>query len=145
MEGSPDGWGKISAVRISAWRNQNEYDSVAAITNIKPAVQNADVLVIMAASCVSPNDPESKGYASYAAAFAQSLEDLGIEAYTTSDLDVTEQALAKTKIAVRLYTSAASVAVCGRNFRRRRRAVAETCRCVSQTGRPDFQELGSAS
>ena len=103
MEGSPDGWGKISAVRISAWRNQNEYDSVAAIANIKPAVQNADVLVIMAASCVSPNDPESKGYASYAAAFAQSLEDLGIEAYTTSDLDVTEQALAKTKIAVLPY------------------------------------------
>ncbi len=103
MEGSPDGWGKISTVRLSAWRNQNEYDSVAAIANIRPAVQNADVLVIMAASCVSPNDPESKGYASYAAAFAQSLEDLGIEAYTTSDLDVTEQALAKTKIAVLPY------------------------------------------
>ena len=103
MEGSPDGWGKISTLRVSAWRNQTDYDSVAAIANIKPAVQNADVLVIMAASCVSPTDPESRGYASYAAAFAQSLEDLGIETYTTSDLDVTDMALQKTKIAVLPY------------------------------------------
>ncbi|MBR5025769.1 MAG: hypothetical protein IKX48_11930, partial [Victivallales bacterium] len=103
MEGNPDGWGKIDTLRISAWRNQDEYDSVAAIANIRPSVQNADVLVIMAASCVSPKDPESKGYASYAAAFAQALADLGIDAYTTSDLDVTEQALQKTKIAVLPY------------------------------------------
>ena len=103
MEGNPDGWGKISTLRISAWRNQDEYDSVAAIANIRPSVQNADVLVIMAASCVSPKDPESKGYASYASAFAQALTDLGIDTYTTSDLDVTEQALQKTKIAVLPY------------------------------------------
>ena len=102
-EGIPDGWGKIDMIRLSFWRNQDNYDSVAVIANIRPSVQNADVLVIMAASCVSPKDPESKGYASYAAAFAQGLEDLGIETYTTSDLDVTEQALAKTKIAVLPY------------------------------------------
>ena len=103
MEGTPDGWGKIDTMRISAWRSQADYDSVAAIANIRPSVQNADVLVIMAASCVSPKDSESKGYASYAAAFSQSLNDLGIDAYTTSDLDVTEQALRKTKIAVLPY------------------------------------------
>ena len=103
MEGTPDGWGKIDTMRISAWRSQADYDSVAAIANIRPSVQNADVLVIMAASCVSPQDSESKGYASYAAAFSQSLNDLGIDAYTTSDLDVTEQALRKTKIAVLPY------------------------------------------
>ena len=48
------------------------------IANIAVSDEKPDVIIIPAESLIGPDDPESKGYMSYAANFGKSLANVGI-------------------------------------------------------------------
>ena len=102
IEGSPAGWEHIDAIRISFWRGDNQ-DSVAAIANLAVVGSNPDIIVVRAESNVHANNPESKGYSSYAASFSSTVDALNIACATVSDLDLSAAMLESPAIVVLPY------------------------------------------
>lgn len=101
-EGTPQGWGAIDTMRLSAWRAADR-DTTCAIANPAPVGSDARVLVVRADSCVSSNQAESQGYARYAEHVASCLEDAGIGYALLSDHDVTPERLAGRKLVLLPY------------------------------------------
>ncbi|MDQ0290296.1 glycoside hydrolase family 10 protein [Oligosphaera ethanolica] len=102
IEGSPAGWEHIDAIRISFWRGDNQ-DSVAAIANLAIVGSNPDIIVVRAESNIHANNPESKGYSSYAASFSSTVDALNIACATLSDLDLNAAMLETPSIVVLPY------------------------------------------
>jgi uncharacterized lipoprotein YddW (UPF0748 family) len=111
-EGSPAGWGQIDTLRISFWRS-GEYDSLAAIANLAVLGSRPEVIVLRAESNIRPNDPESKGYSSYAASLSGSIDALNISCATVSDLDLTAAMLEAPSIVVLPYNPRVPAEVLG--------------------------------
>ncbi len=103
IEDKPEGWGNIREIRLSVWCNYDDADSVAAIANLRPLSQDMDTLVITAASCAQPGDPETPGYTQFAMQLSQSLTDLGLDSCTIADWDVDDSLLQKVKTAILPY------------------------------------------
>ena len=102
IEGSPAGWEHIDAIRISFWRGDNQ-DSVAAIANLAVVGSKPDIIVVRAESNIHANNPESKGYSSYAASFSSTVDALNIACATVSDLDLNAAMLENPSIVVLPY------------------------------------------
>lgn len=101
-EGEPAGWGKVDTIRLSAWRGADK-DTFCGVANLQPVGADADILVIRADSCASPDNPESKGYATFAENVASCLSDAGLAHALLSDLDVTPERLQGRKLAMLPY------------------------------------------
>ncbi len=87
-EGNPSGWGDISAIRLSFWTGQDKKDTFAAVANLSVLEYKSDIVVMTADSCIRPGNPENKGYSQFAAAIVRTLDTLGLESATVSDLDI---------------------------------------------------------
>ena len=101
-EDSPAGWEHIDAIRISFWRGDDQ-DGVAAIANLAVVGSNPDIIVVRAESNVHANNPEAKGYSSYAASFSSTVDALNIACATVSDLDLNAAMLESPSIVVLPY------------------------------------------
>jgi uncharacterized lipoprotein YddW (UPF0748 family) len=101
-EGEPAGWGQIDTIRVSAWRGTAK-DTYCGIANLEPVGADADILVVRADSCASPDNPESKGYAKYAENVAACLADAGLDHALLSDRDVTTERLQGRKLVILPY------------------------------------------
>ncbi|NMA44986.1 MAG: family 10 glycosylhydrolase [Lentisphaerae bacterium] len=102
IEGTPAGWEHVDAIRISFWRG-NDQDSLAAVANLAVVASNPDVIVLRAESNIHANDPESKGYSSYAAAFSSTVDALNITCALVSDIDLSAETLESPSIVVLPY------------------------------------------
>ncbi|MCK5802582.1 MAG: family 10 glycosylhydrolase [Lentisphaeria bacterium] len=96
-EGTPAGWGKIDAIRISMWRGQ-DLNTECAIANLGAIGSNPTVLIVRADSNSGPGNSESKGYSQFAATVATTLKELGLEYALVADTDVTAEMLAFPKL-----------------------------------------------
>ncbi len=104
FEGNPGGWGNIDVMRIGYWRTTDgNGEATLGIANIAASDEKPDVIIIPAESLIGPDNPESKGYMTYAANFGKSLANIGIPYRTVSDKELSAEALADAKIAVLPY------------------------------------------
>jgi uncharacterized lipoprotein YddW (UPF0748 family) len=101
-EGEPAGWGKVDTIRISAWRGAAK-DTFCGIANLRPVGSDADIVIVRADSCATPDNPESKGYATYAEHVAACLADTGLDHALISDHDVTAEHLKGRRLVILPY------------------------------------------
>ena len=94
-EGSPTGWGKISAIRISAWRG-SDTDTEFFIRDIRKSGvlgKDAPVAVIRGESVAKSSPNEARSVEQFSESMAESFRSLGIGAAVISDLDLTADSL----------------------------------------------------
>jgi len=98
-EGTPAGWGKIGALRISAWRS-SDTDTEFYVADFGLLGANAAIAIIRGESVTrnSPQEAESVGI--YAEAVAQALKGLDLPFAVISDLDVTAERLKSKKLLI---------------------------------------------
>ena len=101
-EGKPEGWEKISTMRISGWRAGTN-STVCAIANVATSGVKPDVAVVYAESLAAKGGAESKGYMQFAANVSASLDALGVGSAIIADTDLTPELLAPMKAVVLPY------------------------------------------
>ena len=95
-EGVVEGWEKISTMRISGWRAGTN-STVCAIANVATSGRKPDVAIVYAESLAAKGGGEAKGYMTFAANMAATLEALGVGATIIADTDLTPELLAPMK------------------------------------------------
>ena len=101
-EGAPEGWEKISTMRISGWRAGTN-STVCAIANVATSGTTPDVAIVYAESLAAKGGAESKGYMQFAANVSASLDALGVGSAIIADTDLTPELLAPMKAVVLPY------------------------------------------
>ena len=101
-EGRPDGWGKISTMRISGWRAGTN-STVCAIANVATSADVPDVAIVYAESLAAKGGASAKAYMDYAQKVSTSLEALGVGTTLIADTDLTPELLAPVKAVVLPY------------------------------------------
>ena len=101
-EGTPEGWDKISTMRISGWRAGTN-STVCAIANVATSGMAPDVAIVYAESLAANGGAEANGYMQFAANVSASLEALGVGATIIADTDLTPELLAPMKAVVLPY------------------------------------------
>ena len=101
-EGTPEGWEKISTMRISGWRAGTN-STVCAIANVATSGTTPDVAIVYAESLAAKGGAESKGYMQFAANVSASLDALGVGSTIIADTDLTPELLAPMKAVVLPY------------------------------------------
>ena len=101
-EGAPEGWEKISMMRISGWRAGTN-STVCAIANVATSGVTPDVAIVYAESLAANGGAESKGYMQFAATVSASLDALGVGSAIIADTDLTPELLAPMKAVVLPY------------------------------------------
>ncbi len=106
MEGAPAGWGKIDAIRISAWRS-GKVDTeffLGGISRIGELGVDASVAVLRADSAAG-SAGDGDGIKQSAERVCASLNGLGIGCALLSDLDATPEKLRNAKMVVLPYNA----------------------------------------
>ena len=101
-EGQPAGWGRISTIRLSAWRGQDR-DTEFAVGALRPVGvlgEDAAVAIVRGDSAAPGQTDEIKAAGQYTEAVADSFASIGIGCAVFSDLDVTAQRLQAAKLVV---------------------------------------------
>lgn len=99
VEGSPAGWGKVDAIRISAWRGKDT-DTEFCIAAIGLFGQGGKIAVISNDSVAAGAPAELESVKRYTDVMAQFLNRAGLSYIVVSDLDVTVERLKGTKLVV---------------------------------------------
>ena len=109
MEGTPGGWAGIRTIRISAWRGKDQ-DTEFAITDLSLVGGRADICLVRneSAARTSPGEVESIGQ--FTRSMASNLAALGLDYSLVSDLDLTPQRLADTRLVILPHNPAMSPA-----------------------------------
>lgn len=104
VEGNPDGWDKVSAIRISGWR-AGEGKAECAVANVAAiGSRNPDVLVVYADSLAKKEGTEA-GYMKFGGTVASSLAAIGVEATLVADVDLTAESARAAKAIVLPYNT----------------------------------------
>ena len=99
IEGGPDGWGKISTIRISAWRGGGA-DTELFLSDIRVVGQDAPIVVVRGDSVAKKNPQEGKSVSKFAETIANGLKDLRLPHLLVSDLDSIGDALKNRKLVI---------------------------------------------
>jgi uncharacterized lipoprotein YddW (UPF0748 family) len=103
LEGRPDGWDKVSVLRISGWR-AGEGAAVCAISNIAyEGGEFADVVVVCAESVAAGGGDEAVKCMRYADRMATALRSAGLAASVASDRSLDGESLANASVVVLPY------------------------------------------
>ena len=92
VEGKPEGWGKISTIRISGWR-AGTGKTRCAIANVAVMGGKPDIAVVYADSLAAKGGAEAKGYMNFAGTVSASLRALGVENVIVADTDLQPDSL----------------------------------------------------
>ncbi len=107
-EGKPAGWGKITTIRVSAWRGQNT-DTEMRLRNFGAMGVlgvDADVAIIRAETAARGDAGEAKSVDQFASAVAEGFEAWGIGCATPGDDELTAAQLRGAKLVVLPYNPA---------------------------------------
>ena len=101
-EGTPSGWGRISAIRISAWRGSDTSTEFFLQDMRKSGVLGGDasVAIIRGESVALSSPGEARSVGQFAEAAAENFRALGVGAVMISDLDVTAERLKQVALVV---------------------------------------------
>ena len=116
VEGRPDGWGSVDAVRISGWRGGTN-DASFTVSDLAVDSATSDVIVLQALSCLDRNPAERKSCTQFAARLADSLRAAGLDCHVVSDADLDDDMLGGIKLAMLPYNPQvpdAAIAALGR-------------------------------
>ena len=91
-EGTPAGWGRITAVRISGWR-AGTGRTRCAVANVAVVGGVPDVAVVYADSLAAKGGADAKSFLGFAGTVSASLRAIGVEAVIVADTDLTAEAL----------------------------------------------------
>ncbi len=99
IEDSPDGWGKIDGLRISAWRAADT-NGAFMIANLGRLGGDAPIAIIRGDSASSLAPDEARSVTEYTRSVALRLRELGLEHDIISDRDLTPQRLAARHVVI---------------------------------------------
>jgi uncharacterized lipoprotein YddW (UPF0748 family) len=99
IEGEPIGWGKIEAIRISAWRARDQ-DTRLYVADLSLLGSEAPIVVVRAESTALRDRNESRSIGMFCEMVARYLRELGLPFVVISDLDVTAKRLASKSVAI---------------------------------------------
>ncbi len=102
VEGKPEGWGRISTVRISGWR-AGTGKTRCAISGVSVIGGTPDIAVVYADSLAAKGGAEAKGYLNFAGNVSASLQAIGVEAVIVADTDLTADILKRMSAVVLPY------------------------------------------
>ena len=102
MEGRPVGWGKVDLVRISAWRGK-DVDTECCIADFGLWESDAAIAILRQESAALNEHVEMKSIQQFAELTADILDDFGLPCSLLSDMDLTPERLARTKVLVLPY------------------------------------------
>ncbi len=91
-EGKPAGWGRITAIRLSAWRGK-DVDTTIYLAGLGLLGSDARIAVLRADSAAKTSPSELKGVRTQTEAMGSILRELGLAYCTISDLDMTAHTL----------------------------------------------------
>jgi uncharacterized lipoprotein YddW (UPF0748 family) len=97
-EGTPGGWTRVDAIRISAWRARSDTDTEFGIAQIGPIGSDAAIVVLRADSAAG--GPEAKAISQFAESVGRCLDDLGLDYALLADLDLTPERLQGRKLVI---------------------------------------------
>ena len=103
-EDAPEGWEKVSAMRISGWRAGTN-STVCAIANVATSGGNPDVAIVYAESLAAKGGAGAQDYMKFAANVSSSLEALGVNTAIIADTELTPELLAPMKAVVLPYNT----------------------------------------
>ncbi len=109
MEGTPGGWATIRTIRISAWRGKDQ-DTEFAITDLSLIGGRADICLVRNESAAKTSPTEVEAIGNFTRSMATHLGALGLEYSLVSDLDLTPQRLAGTRLVILPHNPAMSSA-----------------------------------
>ncbi len=87
IEGRPDGWGKVSVIRISAWRGQDA-DTEFWLSNLRAVPADSDVWIIRGESAARQSPGELPSVCEFTQSMAGMLRQVGVGYRVVSDLDL---------------------------------------------------------
>jgi uncharacterized lipoprotein YddW (UPF0748 family) len=99
VEGSPDGWGSIDTLRVSAWRGDGA-DTEFYIANLALDGADAPIAILRGDSAAKSTPGEAESIARYAKTVADALDRLGLPHIVMSDLDATRERLRGRRVVV---------------------------------------------
>ncbi|MEI6034832.1 MAG: family 10 glycosylhydrolase [Verrucomicrobiae bacterium] len=104
-EGAPSGWGKISAIRISAWRGSDSSTEFFLRDMRKTGVLGGDasVAIIRGESVARSSPGEARSVEQFAKEATENFQSLGIGTTMISDLDVPADGLKQAALVVLPY------------------------------------------
>ena len=102
VEGKPAGWGRISRIRISAWRAQdvNTEFWLSDIRSVGLLGMDASVAILRAESAARRSPEEKGSVEQFTEGVARHFEALDISCAVVSDLDVSAERLKKARLVV---------------------------------------------
>ncbi len=102
-EGAPTGWGRIDAIRLSAWRGKN-VDTVFHIADLRLyGLVTGGVVIVRGDQALTRGAGEAESVRRYPAVIAGMLDDAGLANVVMSDSDLTASRLAGVKLVVLPY------------------------------------------
>ncbi|MFI5377949.1 MAG: glycoside hydrolase family 10 protein [Tepidisphaerales bacterium] len=99
MEGTPGGWAAVRTIRISAWRGKDQ-DAEFAITDLSLVGGRADICLVRNESAARTSPGEVDSVCQFTRSMAANLSALGLDYSLVSDLDLTPQRLADTRLVI---------------------------------------------
>ena len=102
IEGKPDGWEKISTIRISGWR-AGTGTSTCAVANIATIGGDPDVVVVYADSLAAKGGSEAASYLKFGGTVTASLRAIGVEGTLVADTDFSSEVLKTARAVVLPY------------------------------------------
>jgi uncharacterized lipoprotein YddW (UPF0748 family) len=102
IEESPAGWGKVEAIRLSAWRGGN-VDTEFEIADLALYGGGGQVVILRADSVAASHPEEEKSVSMFADVMAELLDRAGVPYSVLSDLDVLGERLQTAKVVVLPY------------------------------------------
>lgn len=102
IEGTPEGWGKIDGVRISAWRGRDA-DTEFYITGLRLLGAGAKIAVIRADAYAAGRAGQVREVDTYVRTVSRYLERAGLEYLVVSDDDITPEQLKTLKLIILPY------------------------------------------
>lgn len=101
-EGSPAGWGKVNAIRVSAWCGQDRSTEfyLAGLRQTGLLGADAAIAILRAESVLRERASEGRNAGQFAENISRFLRELEVGCATLSDLDATPERLAKAKIVI---------------------------------------------
>jgi len=98
-EGRPAGWGRISTIRLSAWRGQNT-DTELVIAGMTLVGQQAAIAVVRGESAARDAPREMESVVQYTRTVTTCLKELGLDYSVVSDLDLVAGRLKDTRLVI---------------------------------------------
>jgi uncharacterized lipoprotein YddW (UPF0748 family) len=102
IEGKPAGWGRIEALRLSAWRGKNADTEffLKDVRKIGVLGVDATVAIVRGESVAQRAPEEARSVEQFAEAIAQQLRAVEVGCAVVSDLDLTAESLAQARLAI---------------------------------------------